>query len=448
MNRPFSILSVLIFFALGSTSSGWASSEEIGTSAEERDYHELAPGIRFDGNLRLRGEVRDFTFDKTIPGHDDEFLLSRIRLNLNVEPKDWLKMFVEVQDSRIFLNDQIDETAVPSIFEDALDLHQLFVDFKYSPNDTVFKLRIGRQKLVYGQQRLVGAFEWANTARVFDALKLSIGKEGEAWLDLFASRVVSVDPNSPNDWSSTGKRYADSDFHGAYYTNRKLIQDTQFEAYWLLRHEDTAGDEVHTLGTRFGWKHGVLDADAEFMGQVGDFGEGIDQEAFALHIGGGYTVERWNRARLGISYNFATGDDNPDDNKHKTFDNLFPTNHLHYGYMDLMSFRNMHNLEFSAQTTWRKVGVRLAYHWLWLAEEDTDAWYNAGGRQIRNAAGTGLNPDPFLGQEVDLKVTCGLWNGRVKLEGGYSHFFNGKYLEDFGLRKDADFAYLMTVLKF
>jgi hypothetical protein len=357
-------------------------------------------------------------------------------------------MFVEIQDSRILLNDQINETAVPNIFEDALDLHQFFVDFKYSPNGTAFKLRIGRQKLSYGQQRLVGAFEWANTARAFDALKLSIGKEGEAWLDLFASRVVSVDPNSPNDWSSTGKRYADSDFYGAYYTNKKLIQGAQFEAYWLLRHEDTAGDEVHTLGTRLGWKRGALDADAEFMGQVGDFGEGIDQEAFALHIGGGYTVEKWNRTRLGISYSFATGDDDPDDNKHKTFDNLYPTNHLHYGYMDLMSFRNMHNLEFTAQTTWQNIVVRLGYHWLWLAEEDTDAWYNAGGRQIRNAAGTGLNPDPFLGQEVDLKVTYALWNGRVKLEAGYSHFFHGDYLKDFNIGKDADFAYLMTVLKF
>ncbi len=86
---------------------------------------------------------------------------------------------------------------------------------------------------------------------------------------------------------------------------------------------------------------------------------------------------------------------------------------LHSGYMDLMSFRNMHSFEITAQMTWQKVGVRLACHWLWLAEEDTDAWYNPGGGKIHNAAGTGLNPDPSLGQEVDFKVTYGLWKGRV-----------------------------------
>lgn len=90
----------------------------------------------------------------------------------------------------------------------------------------------------------------------------------------------------------------------------------------------------------------------------------------------------------------------------------------------------------------------MACHWLWLVEEDSDAWYNAGGGQIRNAAGTGLDPDPFLGQEVDLKLSYGFWNGRFKVEGGCSHFFNGDYLDAFGKGEDADFVYVMTVLKF
>ncbi len=430
--------------------SGFVLSLSGGIWAEEKqDYHQLTPDLRFDASLRLRGEIKnDVLFNNALPGNDDEYLLSRLRIGLTWNPSEVFKAFIEGQDARIYFDDQVNETAVPTIFADALDLHQAYFVIDCSDISLPLKLRLGRQKLIYGQQRLIGAFEWANTARVFDAVKVTLGNEDDRHVDIFSTRIIPVDHHNFNDWSTTGNRNADSDFHGIYYVDRMLIPNTRLEAYGLLRHESEANDEVYSLGTRFEWKTGPFDADGEFVGQFGDFGQGMDHEAFALHLGGGYRAKGLNKTRFGLAYNYATGDDDPNDNTHKTFDNLFPTNHLHYGYMDLMSWRNMHNVELNARTLWGKLDARVAYHLFWLDEEDTDAWFNAGGGQVRNATGTGANPDSFLGQEVDVLIKYPVWKDKVTLEAGYSRFFGGDYLEDLDSDEDADFAYFQTLLKF
>src|SRR6185295_11046498 len=50
-------------------------------------------------------------------------------------------------------------------------------------------LKVGRQELSYGDERLVGAFAWNNIGRVFDAAKV---RWQNAWFgaDFFTSRTV------------------------------------------------------------------------------------------------------------------------------------------------------------------------------------------------------------------------------------------------------------------
>src|SRR5260370_10106076 len=51
----------------------------------------------------------------------------------------------------------------------------------------------------------------------------------------------------------------------------------------------------------------------------------------------------WATRRLGLEYSHGSGDSNPNDDKHETFENLFPTNHKFYGYMDFFSLQNIHD---------------------------------------------------------------------------------------------------------
>ncbi len=223
---------------------------------------------------------------------------------------------------------------------------------------------------------------------------------------------------------------------------------TQLEGYGFLRRSSGFGDEVYTLGGRFATKLGAWDFDGELPGQFGTYG-GVNHQAFALHVGGGYTWQSFYHSRLGLAYNFASGNSSNGRN-HTTFDNLFPTNHAHYGYMDFFSWQNLHNLEVTWKMTLvKKLVLRLAYHAFWLPETDSDAWYNAGTGKLRQAA-AGQAADSYVGSEVDvtLKYPWTIAGVQGAVEWGYSHFFTGSFVRDTGPAADANFMYMQTKFTF
>ena len=214
----------------------------------------------------------------------------------------------------------------------------------------------------------------------------------------------------------------------------------------LLRRESDLEDEVHSVGGRFETKMDPWDFDGEVATQFGDY-RGNDHRAFAAHFGLGYTLAVEPAARIGVAYNVATGDSDPSDGRHRTFDNLYPLNHAYYGYMDLFSWQNMHNAEATLQTKiWKEISLRVAYQAFWLHQEDEDAWYNAGAGPVRPAAGRDV--DSFVGSEVDVTLKVPLRGKRVVALLGYSHFFTGDYVSDTGPSEDADFAFCQLKCSF
>jgi hypothetical protein len=157
-----------------------------------------------------------------------------------------------------------------------------------------------------------------------------------------------------------------------------------------------------------------------------------------VHAGVRHNLEK--NGSFSLAYNFGSGDSNPSDGKHGTFDNLYPLNHPYYGHMDLFSLQNVHNLELSyTKRLGKGVQVNAIWNAFWLAEEDTDAWYNAGSVPIRKAT---TDVDAYVGNELDIIVRAPLFSGRVSLLAGVSVFLAGSYLEDFDLVEDAYFYYV------
>ncbi|MCZ6585978.1 MAG: alginate export family protein [Gammaproteobacteria bacterium] len=108
--------------------------------------------------------------------------------------------------------------------------------------------------------------------------------------------------------------------------------------------------------------------------------------------------------------------------------------------MDLFSLQNLHNLEFSyTKRLRRSAQVNASWNAFWLAEEDTDAWYNAGLAPIRTAT---MDVDAYVGNELDITVSAPFFSGRISLLAGASIFLAGPYLKDFGLAEDAHFFYV------
>mgnify|MGYP003346554585 CR=1 FL=1 len=75
--------------------------------------------------------------------------------------------------------------------------------------------------------------------------------------------------------------------------------------------------------------------------------------------------------------------DNPNDTKHETFENLFPTNHKFYGYMDFVSLQNLHNIRgiFEIKPHPR-LSLAAEGHAFWLADT-SDNFYNVAGAPRR-----------------------------------------------------------------
>jgi hypothetical protein len=164
-------------------------------------------------------------------------------------------------------------------------------------------------------------------------------------------------------------------------------------------------------------------------------------------VAGGYTFDTPSLIRLGLEYNFATGDSNATDRDIETFQNLFPTNHKFYGFMDLFAWQNIHDamLEVKAQP-FKGVTAVLDYHAFWLATNE-DAWYRANLSTVRPVTVASREAGKYVGSEIDL---VGRWtvSKHLTLEAGYCHFFAGEYVKDTGPSDDADFGYLQTTISF
>ena len=129
----------------------------------------------------------------------------------------------------------------------------------------------------------------------------------------------------------------------------------------------------------------------------------LDLTAFAAHVGGGYNFKYPWSPRLFAEYNFASGDHDRTDDNIETFQNLFPTNHPYYGYMDLFSWQNLHNpaLRFNVKPC-REVGLEADFNWFWLANTN-DAWYRANGTtRVRPITPGAPN---YVGAELDILMT-------------------------------------------
>lgn len=410
--------------------------------------------VVLDFEERLRFEARENNFDFNDGADaltDDSWLLQRVRFGALFAPVPWLKFYAQGQDSREFFSDRPD---IPGQLgaegNDKVDLRQAWIEIGDAKSSFPLTLKAGRQVLSYGDERLVGSFDWNNVGRTFDAAKLSY--TGSNWsLDAFGASVVNVYADDLNESDLTNGTGRDQFFGGLYFTTKALeVQTTDLYAFYLGEDSVEGNTGFVTLGTRFkstaGKLHG-FDYDFEGTVQSGDL-KGKDLTAAAVHAGTGYTFANapW-KPRLGIEYNFASGDGDPSDGDAETFQNLFPTNHKFYGYADFFSWQNIHNPAVQLKVSPAKtLTLQADYHLFWLAET-ADGWYRANGVTKVRPAPKGSSPDSYAGSELDFTVT---WKPckNLALQAGYSHFFTGDYAKASGPADDADFVYAQMTISF
>ena len=399
--------------------------------------------INLSAIFRTRAESKnDYNFDDS----KQDYIVTQLRVNLDWKISDQFKVVIETQDSRIFGEDisdfpSVNDEAVPNPFTEELDLHRGFIEL--NGNNMLF--RLGRQKLDKGSRRIVASLGWSNTMRVWDGGYLTVGDEDQKSLDIFITRLVPVRPDTFNDHARTGNRHWNSNFHGMYYTDKVTIPNTIWESYWLWRKESEVDDNVHTFGMRFGSKLEKWNFDNEIAAQFGEFG-GEELRSMSLHLEAQYNPSQQS-GTIALSYNYGSGDDDPNDGERNTFDNLYGLNHANYGHIDFFSLQNISHIEFNwKRKMFRNHSLRIALHDFKLAEAENDSWYNLGLAPVRNANGADVSSS--VGQEIDISYSLPVVPNWLGLTIGYSRFFTGSYITDTGsVGNDANFYYVQSMTR-
>ena len=157
-------------------------------------------------------------------GTNDFYVLDRLRVTVAIQPKDWLKFYGEVQDSRIFFNHHI-PNANP--FEDSWTLWQGYVQVGSSTSGWVDALA-GRQVLLFGDERVIGPSNWTNVGRTFDVARVDIHHPGYE-VAVFGSSVV------PGSNSFLHRAIPGNNLYGVYASFQNIIPRVTFEPYVLWR---------------------------------------------------------------------------------------------------------------------------------------------------------------------------------------------------------------------
>jgi len=365
-------------------------------------------------------------------------------------------------------------------------------------------LKAGRQYLVFGNQSLLGHFDWANTGFSHDGFMFNYSgnKNFETWLGWFREADLNIGEgfstgsfnNCGPAGSPTGCQSNNASNMVVFYNPIKSIPGFLIEPHYILLTNDmpfnNAGSPVssalnsgiasntgnwvaksansirHTVGNRIEMRKGNFDFINELEYQFGQqaSGQGPDPNRQNVHINAwatrnwlGYThyQSKW-KPRFAVGFDYASGDGNGNCNapggNHtcttaNTFENLYPTNHIHMGYMDVMAWKNMMtpsaNIQFRPSA---RDHFEIWYNNFNLASA-RDNWYRAS--QTVYAFSSNTNTAKHIGDEIDFTWTRMFADGKVALQASYAYMFSGDYIrQTLGNHSDQQWAYASLWVNF
>lgn len=400
--------------------------------------------LSIGGRADTRFEAWDgIGFGATNPGNSDTFTLSRLTLHSDLHLGEHVRVFVEPRMA------QSTDRDLPggrrTLDMDTFDLFQGFVDLSLPLGDTdSVRLRVGRQSLLFGNQRLVSPLLWVNVWNAWEGASLGLRLAGWS-IDAFHTEFVQVDRT---DWNEADDERA---LYGAYATRPAAKDGRGLDLYLLgdtrpnVTVNGSTGDERrHTLGARsFGALGRGFDGDGEVEGawQFGEVGRSSVSAWFVSSVFGHRFAETALAPRVFVGLDAASGDDRAGGSV-GTFHQLFPLGHAYLGYADAFGRQNIAAAQLGVQLALTPTTTFAATAHAFRLMDRGDALYAVNGTVAR----TGLASHD-VGQEIDLLLTH-RFDRHLDAYLGYSHLFTGGGLNGTGPTDDQDFAYLGAGLVF
>ncbi|MCD4715823.1 MAG: alginate export family protein [Desulfobacterales bacterium] len=442
------ILVVITFcFGLSGFSIAWAGEEKLTFGANTRFRYEYQDNFnaKYYGDRPKKGEA------------NDGFLLGRFRLGFDYRPTQNIHLAVWMQHSEVwdlalkeedFYKNNFKRENNP--YEDSYELYDTYVEI-----DEIFSqplsMKLGRQVIAYGDMRIFGPGQWGNTGRwIWDAGKLSY-KFKAGFLDAFYGKTQLHDPNV----FSLDHGHGFESF--AVYSHFKLpdrLSGVVFEPFFMTKDNDrdVYKGEDNRIGELNSYYTGVriyrkdfrgFDGDFTFIMQDGDYSRD-DIDAYGYHFLLAYNFKQvFFKPRLSVEYSYASGDSDPNDGKHDTFDGAFGARDKMYGRINLFHWMNLKDAQVNLEIRPKKwLYLKAEYHQFRLAEKE-DAWY-LNSKEYRDK--TGRSGDK-VGKEFDIVGKLKIPQG-IEVQFGCGYFWPDEFAKKKASDKKANWVFLQFVYKF
>ena len=366
---------------------------------------------------------------------------SRARIGLAVD-RGAVTAALTLQDARTFAGANTTGFAIPqNEFLSGLGLFEGYIDVHAKQRRVWF--RLGRQRIVWGDGRLIGESDWTQTPRSFDAARLGLSFK-RLDIDAFAALIGSglgtgLGGLSAGTAGSSSSAQAPSSFPA---TTGSQLYGLRFawHAMPLLNAElgalarvarppnsiDLTPSDTFVLSARLsGDKRGVHYSveGAYELGRISSFGVNRDLRAFAIAARGTWeTALPWHMT-FGAEAAYASGDNGSTDPAavQTRFDPIAPDKRPGHNLMGLYSWSNLilAGGDISVRPA-DPVTINAGYRFVGLAEPK-GRWTSASLVAI---GASPTNTSHVLGHQIDAAVSLRFWQP-LTIDAGYGLFITG-----------------------
>jgi len=423
--------------------------------------------LTLSGHQRTRYETLDGQFRAGLTGSDQIFAF---RTDLKAEIKlNEIEFVGEMMDSRQELAD--DGTPLDNTIVNAVDLLQGYVALNLEDpfgGDGEGRLQIGRQTWDFGSRRLIARNLFRNTINNFTGLhaswKSGSGDSLQAFYFLPVNRLPSDRESLFDNEVEIDEETFDTQFWGVHFQTPNLCPEASVELYFYGLDENDCADfatrdrRLYTTGLRLNRKpaKGQGDYEWESVLQTGDSRSSasatdrndLDHLAHFHHVHAGYTLDTACSPRLSVCFDYASGDEDPNDDENNRFDTLYGARRFEYGPTGIYGAFARSNIlspgYFMGMKPHEDMDFMFGHRFCWLAS-DRDAWTTSG---LRDPTG---NSGSYIGHQIEARLKVEILPDNLTFEIGAAHLFAGEFMDDAPNSNgegDATYAYVETVFTF
>lgn len=232
--------------------------------------------------------------------------------DLQVHPK--LRLFAQINNTVRFWNPN---PITSQVDQNTFSFHQWFADLKL--NDQLV-LRVGRQELLFGQERFIASREGPNNRQSFVGAHM-IHKQKNMRTDLFYTHPVKLNLGAFDDVKTTEK------LAGLHIKYDRILKQLNLDAYYYYfeskareYYSSVGAENRHTFGLHAYSNPQRFNYDFEFSKQLGRF-KSLDIQAFMAVWDLNVAIK--SHRYIGFSGNYVPGDRSTSDGQLNTFNTLF-----------------------------------------------------------------------------------------------------------------------------